>query len=75
MDVLCALMEEPGAVLSRDDLLDKVWRRSHGGEERLTRAISQLRKALADDSRSPRYIETVPKRGYRLVGSVSEETA
>ena len=73
MDVLCVLAAEGGDVISRDDLMMKVWGDSGGGDERLTRAISQLRKSLGDDPRNPEYIETVPKRGYRLCAPVSIE--
>ncbi len=73
MDVLCALMVRHGDVLSRDQLIATVWGGSVGGDERLTRAISQLRKAFIDDAKSPRFIETVSKRGYRLVCPVAVE--
>src|SRR5690606_24313758 len=57
------------ALVERDALLDKVWRRVTS-EEVLTRCISELRRALGDDRGNPRYIQTVPKRGYRLVEPV-----
>lgn len=73
MDVLSVLMARRGDVLSREELIAAVWAGSHGGDERLTRAISQLRKAFLDSVKSPRFIETVPKRGYRLVCPVAVE--
>jgi DNA-binding winged helix-turn-helix (wHTH) protein/TolB-like protein len=68
--VLLALAERPGEVLTRDDLIAQVWKTEYGGDESLSRAISQLRKVFGDERGSARYIETIPKRGYRLVAPV-----
>ncbi len=73
MDVLCVLIDCRDDVLSREELIERVWGEPAGADERLTRAISQLRKALGDTPRSPKFIETVPKRGYRLVSPVAFE--
>src|SRR6187551_3105870 len=67
IDLLCALAERHGEVLSRSELIDAVWGREHGADESLTRAISQLRKVFGDTRDQPRIIETIPKRGYRLI--------
>lgn len=67
LEVLRALMAQPGEVVSREALIDQVWGVSYGGDERLSRAISLLRKALGEDARHNRYVETIPKRGYRLL--------
>jgi TolB-like protein/DNA-binding winged helix-turn-helix (wHTH) protein len=67
LEVLRALMARPGEVVLRETLIDQVWGVSFGGDERLSRAISLLRKALGEDARHNRYIETIPKRGYRLL--------
>jgi DNA-binding winged helix-turn-helix (wHTH) protein/TolB-like protein len=67
IDVLCALAERPGEVLSRSDLIDRVWSKEFGADESLTRAISQLRKAFGDTRDVPQVIETISKRGYRLM--------
>ena len=67
IDVLCALAERPGEVLPRADLIDRVWGKEFGADESLTRAISQLRKAFGDTRDVPRVIETISKRGYRLI--------
>ena len=75
MDVLCVLADKPGEVFSREELGDRVWGPGGGSDERLTRAISQLRKVMGDSSKTPRYIETVSKRGYRLVSQVIHEAA
>ncbi len=68
--ILAALAETPRQVWSRDALLERVWPRVHVGEEVLTHAIAELRKALGDDFRRPAYVETVHKSGYRLLAPV-----
>ncbi len=70
MSVLIALAEGSGATVSRADLLDAAWPRQEVSDDVLTGCISSLRRALGDDPRKHRYIETVPKRGYRLVAPV-----
>ncbi|HUF78727.1 MAG TPA: winged helix-turn-helix domain-containing protein [Thermoanaerobaculia bacterium] len=70
MTVLLALAEEAGQVVSRARLLDRVWGDKFVTEEVLTRAISQLRRGFSDDSRRPRYIETIRQGGYRLIATV-----
>nr|WP_269815666.1 winged helix-turn-helix domain-containing protein [Parvularcula mediterranea] len=75
MDVLRVLTENVGQVVSREALIDEVWGVEHGGDERLSRAISLLRKALADTSKDERLIETAPRRGYRLTAEVSAPQA
>lgn len=67
MDVLVALVDAAGEVRTKRDLLDAVWTDLYVGDEVLTTAIWELRRALGDDARSPRYIQTVPRRGYRLL--------
>ncbi len=71
MEVLLALVARAGELLTREELLEKVWSDVHVQEEVLTRAIADLRKALDDDRKDPRYIETIPKRGYRVVAPVA----
>jgi DNA-binding winged helix-turn-helix (wHTH) protein len=75
MDVLVCLAQTPGRVVSRDELIDAVWPEVFISESVLTRAIAGLRKALGDDARRPRFIETISKRGYRLIGAAPPETA
>ncbi|MCP4547498.1 MAG: hypothetical protein GY835_13655 [bacterium] len=70
MEILCLLAEANGEVVSRQQLIAKVWPGTVVNEEALTRVISDLRRALGDDRHKPRYIETIPKRGYRLVAQV-----
>lgn len=65
------LLQRPGQVVSRQELLDAVWAETVVVEETLTRAISLLRSALSDQS-PYQYIETFPKRGYRLIANATE---
>jgi DNA-binding winged helix-turn-helix (wHTH) protein/Tol biopolymer transport system component len=70
MDVLLRLAVEAGAAVSRETLLSDVWHRRMVNDEVLSRAIAELRTALGDDPKNPRYIETLPKVGYRLIAKV-----
>jgi Tol biopolymer transport system component/DNA-binding winged helix-turn-helix (wHTH) protein len=67
MQLLLRLAREPGTVVRREQLLGDVWEDRYVNDEALSRAIAELRQLLADDPRAPRYIETVPKLGYRLI--------
>src|SRR6201996_9215861 len=68
-DVLLALAERPGEVVTKEDLLRRVW----GGEaidgSNLTQALAQIRKVLGDVSPGNSYVETVPRVGYRIAGN------
>lgn len=77
MDVLLRLAVDAGAVVSRETLLNDVWPRRMVNDEVLSRAVAELRTALADDPKNPRYIETLPKVGYRLIAKVvaTDETS
>ena len=65
--VLCALARRPGYLLTKGDLLDAVWGHRFFTDSVLKSAISDVRAALQDDPRQPRYIETVMRRGYRFI--------
>jgi DNA-binding winged helix-turn-helix (wHTH) protein/Tol biopolymer transport system component len=71
MQVLVCLAEHPGKLTSKDRLLRSVWPGTFVTEDVLTRAISELRHVLGDDPKQPRFIETIPKGGYRLVADVT----
>jgi len=76
MEVLVLLAEGADRVVLRRDLLERVWGvYATVSDESLTRCISVLRKALGDSARSPEYILTIPKRGYRLLQSVSRDVS
>lgn len=66
-NLLCALARQPGALLTKDALLDTVWGHQFVSESVLKTAISDLRTALGDNPREPRFIETVSRRGYRFI--------
>ena len=76
MQVLLCLAATPGEVVSHDDLIERVWEGMAVSGNVVTYSIAELRKALGDDWRNPRYVETISKSGYRLVMPVStgEET-
>jgi len=66
--LLCALARQPGSLLTKNALLDEVWGHRFVSESVLKTAISEVRTALGDDPRQPRFIETVSRRGYRFIG-------
>jgi adenylate cyclase len=70
MAVLVCLAQQPGKVFSREELESTVWAGTVVGYDALSNSVIKLRKALGDDRRNPRYIETVSKKGYRLVAEV-----
>jgi len=65
--VLCALVRQPGSLLTTNALLDEVWGHQFVTDSVLRTAISELRTALDDDARKPRFIATVSRRGYRFI--------
>ncbi len=71
-DVLRVLVEHAGHLVEKDALLKEVWPDAFVEEGALSRSVSVLRKALAEAERDHKYIETVPKRGYRFVAPVTE---
>ena len=73
MSVLTELASQAGSVVTRQYLIETVWQVSYGGDESLTRAISILRKTLGDTNGKRNLIETVPRRGYRLMADVKPD--
>jgi DNA-binding winged helix-turn-helix (wHTH) protein/tetratricopeptide (TPR) repeat protein len=71
MDVLVYLAGRAGQVVTKDELLENVWKDTFVADGALFRHVSELRRVLGDDPRTPRIIETIPKRGYRLVAPVA----
>jgi DNA-binding winged helix-turn-helix (wHTH) protein/tetratricopeptide (TPR) repeat protein len=74
-DVLQFFATRPGALLTKTAILDAVWRDVAVTPNALTQVVSELREALGDPAASPRYIETVPRRGYRFVAAVEPAEA
>jgi DNA-binding winged helix-turn-helix (wHTH) protein len=70
MDLLILLAGQEGRVVSRDDIMSALWPGLVVGEDSLARTVSKLRQALGDDAKAPTYIETIAKRGYRLLAGV-----
>jgi DNA-binding winged helix-turn-helix (wHTH) protein/tetratricopeptide (TPR) repeat protein len=72
--LLVYLIENRNRLVRKQELLDKVWPDAMVTENALTRAIVLLRKALNEDSRVPRYLETIPTAGYRFIANVTTQT-
>jgi DNA-binding winged helix-turn-helix (wHTH) protein len=73
--VLRHLVEHAGQLVSKDDLWRAVWPGIAVTDATLTMCVSEIRKALRDDAKGPRYIETVHRLGYRVIAAVSTEPA
>jgi TolB-like protein/DNA-binding winged helix-turn-helix (wHTH) protein/Flp pilus assembly protein TadD len=73
LKLLELLLERPGEVVTRDELRSRVWPNESFGDfdQAVNIAIAKLRSALGDSAENPRYIETLPKRGYRFIADVS----
>ena len=74
LDALVLMVGEPGKLISKDRFMDEVWRGIPVTDEALTQCIKNLRRLLGDDAASPRFIETVPKHGYRFIAPVEVES-
>jgi DNA-binding winged helix-turn-helix (wHTH) protein len=72
--VLTSLLDRPGEVVTRDELQRKLWATDTfvDFDRGLNKAMNRLREALGDSAASPQFIETIPKRGYRFIGSLAE---
>ncbi len=71
LEVLLRLAAKPGETVAPEELLATVWEGKFVVDAVVTRAISELRRALGDDAKAPRYIQTVARRGYRLIAPVA----
>ena len=74
IDLLIALLERPGELLSKDELITRVWPSTHVVEGNLKFQIAALRRALQDGQEGRRYLETSPGQGYRFVADVTVES-
>lgn len=70
LDALALLVREQGRLVSKDRFLEEVWRGVPVTDEALTQCVKTLRRQLGDDAARPRFIETVPKHGYRFIAPV-----
>lgn len=73
--VLRYLAERPGLLITKDELLEAVWSDVAVGDAALTVCVGEIRKALGDEARTPRFVETVHRRGYRFVGPAGSTDA
>jgi DNA-binding winged helix-turn-helix (wHTH) protein len=73
MQVLVHLALHPNEVLLKEKLIETIWRDTFVGDDVLIRCISEIRYVFGDDPRSPFVIQTIPKAGYRLIGTVTTE--
>jgi DNA-binding winged helix-turn-helix (wHTH) protein/predicted ATPase len=71
--VLQALADRPGQIVTKEELFRGVWRETAVSDAALTSCIQEVRHALADDARHPRFIETLHRRGYRFIARISSE--
>jgi Tol biopolymer transport system component/DNA-binding winged helix-turn-helix (wHTH) protein len=75
LEVLIYLVERRDRVVTKQELLDTIWQGTVVTENALTRAVAQIRKVLGDDLQSPKYIQTVPTKGYRFIAASHTDTA
>ncbi|HEX7330475.1 MAG TPA: winged helix-turn-helix domain-containing protein [Pyrinomonadaceae bacterium] len=73
VETLLILVQNSGRIIEKEELMTRLWPDTFVEESNLTYTIVQLRKALGDDARHPRYIETIPKRGYRFISQTEIE--
>jgi DNA-binding winged helix-turn-helix (wHTH) protein/Tol biopolymer transport system component len=75
--VLATLVERPGEIVTREELQQQIWGKDTfvDFEQSLNKAVNRLREALNDEAGQPRYVETVPRRGYRFIAPVTELNA
>lgn len=70
MSLLVLLIQNSGKTLSKEEIFEKLWPGTIVTEDSISRCVSQIRKIFNDDSQTPRIIETIPKKGYRLTAPV-----
>jgi DNA-binding winged helix-turn-helix (wHTH) protein/tetratricopeptide (TPR) repeat protein len=76
-EVLLTLLDRPGQMVSREELKQKIWPSDTAGDfdQGLNRAINKVREALGDSAESPNFVETLPRRGYRFIGSIQADNS
>jgi len=73
LETLLYLVEQRGRTVGKQELLDAVWKGTFVTEDNLAHAVREIRRALEDDKENPRFIQTVPREGYRFVASIEEK--
>jgi DNA-binding winged helix-turn-helix (wHTH) protein len=71
-EVLNYLIEHRERVVEKQELFEQIWKESFVSDNSLTRAIKEIRQVIGDHADAPRYIETVPKRGYRFIAEIGD---
>ena len=71
LELLCLFIKKPNATISREEILECIWADSLVTDNAVNKMVGNLRKVLGDNAKSPRYIQTVPKRGYRFICPVT----
>src|SRR5262245_54753137 len=69
-DTLLLLLKHPGCVLEKQEIMEQIWRETYVEEGTLAQNIFTLRRALGEDTANIKFIETVPRKGYRFIGQV-----
>lgn len=75
LDLLFYLLERPGTLVTKEELLDEIWPGANVTENALAQAVSELREALDDEAGAPTYVRTVSRRGYRFIAPVTTSPA
>ncbi len=71
MAVVVYMAQRPGQLVTADELISEVWGGSIVSDRPVYQSLTRVRQALGDDSHNPRYIQTIPKKGYRLIAPVT----
>lgn len=71
LELLAFFISKPNTIISRQALLDEVWANTYVTDNAINKLVGNLRKALNDDAKTPRYIQTIPKRGYRFICEIT----
>ncbi len=74
-DLLQHLIERPGVLMTREELIQAIWQQTAVSDDVLTQSVFELRQALGDPAKKPRYIETVHRRGFRFIAPVRRQPA
>jgi len=71
LELLLLFCQNPNRIISREEILEQLWQNSIVTDNAINKMVGNLRKLLLDDPKTPQYIQTVPKRGYRLICSIN----